>query len=171
MSLPEKTRHFQFIDQEATMILFAGVRSRIARQLIDFNIASSKTMDKSKISIHGNENNFTYFHGKRNEDQNASNGLKMGNSIMQDGADLLGTPVRWLKDMQQNWLVYVVCVAIILVCSIVVYCAVLSHCSRRRQASSNGLNLAELATMTAMKNKSSPSLGLPQLNARPASET
>ena len=171
MSLPEKTRHFQFIDQEATMILFAGVRSRIARQLIDFNIASSKTMDKSKISIHGNENNFTYFHGKRNEDQNASNGLKVANSIMQDGADLLGTPVRWLKDMQQNWLVYVVCAAIILVCSVVVYCAVRSHCSRRRQASSKGWNLADLATIIAMKNTPSPSLALPQLTGRNASET
>ncbi len=167
MGLFEKTRHIRFIDQEATMILF---RSRIVRQLLDFNIASSKTVDSGQISIKGNDNNFTYVHGKRNDDKNESNGLKMANSIMQDGADLLGTPVRWLKDMQQNWLIYVVCAAIILVCSVVLYCAIRSRCSPRKPNSSNGLNLADLATIMAMKSTSFPSLALPQLNGRQPSE-
>jgi hypothetical protein len=143
------------------MIMFADVRNRITQQLIDLNIASSKTVDKGNIAIKGNGNNFTSMNGRRDDEKGESNGLKVANSIMQDGADLLGTPVRWMKDMQQNWPIYIICAAIILVCITILYCVVCGYCSRRNKRSSDGLNLKDLATILAMKTTASPAIAIP----------
>ena len=72
--------------------------------------------------------------------------------VIEGGADILTAPAVWLKDMQQNWLSYMVVAAIILLSIAFLYCVVRSYFARK----SNNLslnNLAQLATIITNKDK------------------
>lgn len=104
---------------------------RYRRQLFDLNIASNKRVIEQKTIIRGNGNHLSVLHERFANDSKESQGLNVANAVLRDGADLLGTPVRWIKAMQENWLAYLVCAAVILVCLLICYCVVRFHWSRR----------------------------------------
>lgn len=118
------------------MTLFTNGSRRLARQLIDINIASSKHANQQSVSIKGNNINYSASHAAEADRSRGSDGLKVANSMMNDAADLIGMPVTWMKDMQQNWLVYVICAAIILTCVLLLYCFIRYRCMRQQQATS-----------------------------------
>ncbi|CAF5031014.1 unnamed protein product, partial [Rotaria socialis] len=69
----------------------------------------------------------------------------------ESGSGLIAVPALWLKDMQKNWLMYMIFAAIILLTIAFLYCAVRSYFMRRGNNSSMG-NLIELASVFANKN-------------------
>ncbi|CAF1669058.1 unnamed protein product [Rotaria magnacalcarata] len=79
--------------------------------------------------------------------------LKAAGKAIESGSDLIAVPALWLKDMQKNWLMYMILAAIILLTIAFLYCAVRSYFMRRGNNSSMG-NLIELASVFANKNSS-----------------
>ncbi|CAF3474215.1 unnamed protein product [Rotaria socialis] len=77
--------------------------------------------------------------------------LKAAGKAIDSGSDLIAVPALWLKDMQKNWLIYMILPAIILLTIAFLYCAVRSYFMRRGNNSSMG-NLIELASVIANKN-------------------
>jgi hypothetical protein len=77
--------------------------------------------------------------------------LKAAGKVIESGSDIITAPALWLKDMQKNWLTYMVVAAIILVTIAFLYCAIRSYFSRKGNNSSIG-NLIQLASMFANKN-------------------
>ena len=143
--------------------LLANSSRRIARQLIDINIASSKNANKESVWIKGNHINYSASRAADADRHRGSDGLKVANSIMNDAADIIGMPVTWMKDMQQNWLVYVICAAIIMTCVLVLYCFIRYRCSRPAQVSDPG-------SMMGMKNALAIISSLAVNNGKPATE-
>ena len=127
---------------------------RYRRQLLDVNIASSKRKIEQKTIVRGNGNHLSMLHERFANESNEAQGLNVANTVLRDGADLLGTPVRWIKDMQQHWLAYMVCASVILVCVLAGYCIVRSCWSRRSNSPSK---LPDLATILALKSMAAPS--------------
>jgi hypothetical protein len=133
---------------------------RRRRQLFDFNIASNKKIVEQKTEIRGNSNHYSAVYERLGNDSTESQGFNAANSVIRGGSDLLTSPIRWLKDMQDNWALYLVCATIILVCLLVIYVVIRCHWSRRPNPtppppSSSGL--AELATtIIAMRNMALP---------------
>ncbi|CAF3682026.1 unnamed protein product [Rotaria socialis] len=77
--------------------------------------------------------------------------LKAAGKAIDSGSDLIAVPALWLKDMQKNWLIYMILPAIVLLTIAFLYCAVRSYFMRRGNNSSMG-NLIELASVIANKN-------------------
>ena len=127
-----------------------AITERHRRQLFDLNIASNKRVLEQKTIIRGNGNHLSVLHERFGNDSTESHGLNVANAVLRDGAELLGAPARWIKDMQQHWLAYVVCAAVIMVCLLVFYCIVRVAWARRS-------NSTDLATILAMKNIIVPS--------------
>jgi hypothetical protein len=123
-----------------------SITERHRRQLFDLNIASNKRVLEQKTIIRGNGNHLSMLHERYGNDSNESQGLNVANAVLRDGAELLGTPVQWIKDMQQHWLAYVVCAAVIMVCLLICYGIVRFSWARRTNST------AALATILAMKN-------------------
>jgi hypothetical protein len=76
--------------------------------------------------------------------------FKAAGKIIESGADLIAAPVVWLKDMQKNWLTYMIIVAIILLSIAFLYCVIRSYFGRKQNNWSVG-NLIELASMFTNK--------------------
>lgn len=57
---------------------------------------------------------------------------KSASKIIQTGGDLLAAPGVWVKDMQKNWLLYMVLAAIILSSITILYCVVNSYFYRKK---------------------------------------
>ncbi|CAF4425167.1 unnamed protein product, partial [Rotaria magnacalcarata] len=49
--------------------------------------------------------------------------LKAAGKAIESGSDLIAAPALWLKDMQKNWLMYMIIAAIILLIIAFLYCA------------------------------------------------
>jgi hypothetical protein len=145
------------------MKLLANSSRRIARQLIDINIASSKNANKDSVWIKGNHINYSASRATDVDRHRGSDGLKVANSIMNDAADIVGIPVTWIKDMQQNWLAYVICAAVILTCVLVLYCCIRYRCSRPQQVPDTG-------SIVGMKSALAIISSLPMNNARHTAE-
>ncbi|CAF1482315.1 unnamed protein product [Rotaria magnacalcarata] len=77
--------------------------------------------------------------------------FKAVGKVIESGSDLIAAPAIWLKDMQNNWLIYMTLAAIILLTIAFLYCAIRSYFMRMRNNSSIG-NLIELASVFASKN-------------------
>jgi hypothetical protein len=77
--------------------------------------------------------------------------LKSASKVIESGSDLINAPVLWFKDMQKNWLVYMIVAATILLTVAFLYCAVRSYFNRKGKNPSIG-NLVELASMFVNKN-------------------
>jgi hypothetical protein len=129
---------------------------RIRRQLMDFNIASNKKVLVPNIQVHGNNNKLSLSPDKSDPDVH-SEGLKTVNTILRDGSDMLGAPSRWMKDMQQNWLTYIIASAVILFCILFFYCIIRYRCSRSQKSRSDTPGLSDLATVMTLKNMIAPS--------------
>ncbi|CAF3091563.1 unnamed protein product [Rotaria socialis] len=105
------------------------------------HLANLRRLKRGGFSIGGSENNPTIT-GTQNVvsigTDSSSSGQetlirKAGHQIgrvFEGGADLVTAPVRWLTHMQENWLTYLVCITILLVCSLIIY-----YCIRRKISS------------------------------------
>ncbi|CAF1539035.1 unnamed protein product [Adineta ricciae] len=76
---------------------------------------------------------------------------KTASKIIESGGDLLTAPVVWLKDMQQNWVMYMVVLVIILGSIAFLYCAFLFCCNRKKKNSTDQNQLIELAKIIGNK--------------------
>lgn len=76
---------------------------------------------------------------------------KSASKIIEGGADIITAPAVWLKDMQQNWLIYMIVAAVIISRIAFLYCAVCSYLNRKKNNLSNN-KLAELAKIISNKN-------------------
>lgn len=51
-------------------------------------------------------------------------GFKAATKLIEDGSEFVRTPFKWIKDIQANWHIYIVCATIICLCILCLYCAV-----------------------------------------------
>jgi hypothetical protein len=103
-------------------------QQRIRRQAIEFNVGTNKKVIKPYMKVEGN-NNYLALGSDGSDSDMESDGLKTANTILKDGSDLIGAPSRFLNSMQQNWLLYLVLMAVILVCILILYFIIKSQCS------------------------------------------
>ncbi|CAF1166054.1 unnamed protein product [Rotaria sordida] len=75
---------------------------------------------------------------------------KTAGKIIESGGDVITAPALWLKDMQKNWLTYMILAAIILVCIVFLYCTVSYYISRKKNHWAS-TNLVELAKVISNK--------------------
>jgi hypothetical protein len=75
---------------------------------------------------------------------------KTASKVIESGGDIVNAPVVWLKDMQKNWLAYMVVTAIILSSIAVLYCAISSYFNRKKN---NGFNNNLLEIVKIFNNK------------------
>lgn len=126
-----------------------GTAARGRRQLVE--IFSGKTVydtsasgSSSKIEMHMGDSALS--HNNKNSPGQA--GLKAATKLIEDGSEFVRTPFKWIKDMQANWLIYVVCAAIICLCILGLYCAVriyfVRKCHSHPIVASKFVNLATL---------------------------
>jgi hypothetical protein len=86
--------------------------------------------------------------------------------VIENGSDIIAAPVNWLKSIQKNWVIYLVLVAIIMVCILFLYCSICYYVNRHTTSSFSS-NLIELASVINTKNdilKQKQQLPLPVLN-------
>ena len=76
---------------------------------------------------------------------------KTAGKVIESGGDILTAPGTWLKDLQQNWLAYMVVAAIILSIIVFFYCSFCFYFNRKKNNSSTS-NLLELAQIINSKN-------------------
>ncbi|UJR34680.1 hypothetical protein I4U23_027457 [Adineta vaga] len=57
---------------------------------------------------------------------------KTASKLIESGGDILAATANWLKQMQDNWLMYLFVVTIIPGLFAFLYCAYLAHCNRKR---------------------------------------
>ena len=69
---------------------------------------------------------------------------KTASKIIESGGDIITAPAAWLKDIQGNWLLYIIIAAIILSCIVFLYCTVCYHLNKKKNNWSSN-NLTELA--------------------------
>ena len=100
-------------------------------------------------------------------DKRVNTAFKAAGKIVESGADLISAPVTWLKDMQQNWLVYMILIAIILITTAFLYCAVRSFFSTKRSGCSAN-SLIEMVTAVANRNQR---MQIPISNSTPNSSS
>ena len=56
--------------------------------------------------------------------------------VIESGGDIATAPVTWLKDMQQNWLMYMIAVAVILSTITFLYCVLRLCIARKKKCTS-----------------------------------
>lgn len=76
--------------------------------------------------------------------------MEAAGNIVDSTANVINAPVLWLKDMQSNWLTYLILIAIILVTISFLYCVIRSRCSPSRNTYSID-RIIEVATGIANK--------------------
>ncbi|CAF1513590.1 unnamed protein product [Adineta ricciae] len=75
---------------------------------------------------------------------------KTASKIIESGGDLLTAPVVWFKDMQQNWIMYMVVLAVILGSIAFLYCAFLFYCNPKKNSTDQS-QLIEFAKIIGNK--------------------
>ncbi|CAF1325052.1 unnamed protein product [Adineta steineri] len=134
-------------------------------------IANQKTEYEQKIN-NGSNNNINIGDSALSKihDTPVQTAFKSANTIIESGTDIIRAPAVWLKDMQKNWLSYMVVLAVILIIGTFLYCTIRSYFKRKSNNSNNNNNnnnwsmgnLVELATVFSNKNPHSQTpLSLP----------
>jgi hypothetical protein len=105
---------------------------RVARGILD--ILSHRTIYEPSVSgshsqIHVNLGDKAL---SKENDSPAQAGMKAASKLIEDGGDFIRAPMTWLKDMQANWHIYMVCAAIICFCILFFYCLVRTYLARKR---------------------------------------
>ena len=85
---------------------------------------------------------------------------KTVNKVIESGGDIITAPAVWLKDMQQNWLTYMVVAAIILSILLFFYCLFCNYLPRKKSSSSSN-SLIKLAEIISHPNAILPRQQLP----------
>ena len=95
---------------------------RVPRDLID--LFSHKTVFKPMVSGSGSQIHVIQGDAAlaKTIDSPGQAGMKAASKLIEDGGEFIRTPFKWLKDMQANWLIYVVCAAIICLSILYAYC-------------------------------------------------
>lgn len=95
---------------------------RIPRQLVDF--FSHKTIFKPKITGANSQVHLAIGDTALPKGVNSPGqaGMNTASQLIEDGGEFIRTPFKWVKDMQANWLIYVICAAIICLCVLLLYC-------------------------------------------------
>lgn len=76
---------------------------------------------------------------------------------MEDGGELIRTPVRWIKEIQSNWLIYIVCATIICLSIFFLYCMAQRHLGKKRNSSCGFTSqLADLALTMGRSQQNHP---------------
>ncbi|CAF1275829.1 unnamed protein product [Rotaria sordida] len=89
---------------------------------------------------------------------------KTAGKIIESGGDVITAPALWLKDMQKNWLTYMILATIIFVSIVFLYCTVSYYISRKKNHWAS-TNLVELAKVISNKGAAlQPSLALSASN-------
>ena len=57
--------------------------------------------------------------------------FKTVSKVLASGGDIITAPVVWFKDMLSNWHIYMITIAIILLCLLVAYCSVNHYLTRK----------------------------------------
>nr|AEN94418.1 hypothetical protein [Adineta vaga] len=87
---------------------------------------------------------------------------KTASKVIASTGDLLSAPAVWLKDMHQNWLSYMVVVAVIFGSAVFFYCALSLYCHRKKNSKVQS-QFTELSKIIANKmTTSTQPLALPQ---------
>jgi hypothetical protein len=109
-----------------------GTLIRVPRQLVDF--FSHKTILKPSASGKGSRIQFGIGDSALPKviDSPAQAGLKTASKLIEDGGEFIRTPFKWIKDIQANWLIYVVCAAIICLTILFFYCMVQKYFARKQ---------------------------------------
>lgn len=108
---------------------------RIRRQLIKVSFGSNeRVVHPPVIKTKGNQNqNNISIWPDKTDPESDSNGLKIMNSFLKDGSDLIGAPSRLINKIQEYWLISLVCITIILVCILLLYCIIRAQCASQRK--------------------------------------
>lgn len=85
--------------------------------------------------------------------------------IIERGGNIITAPATWLKAMQQNWLTYMIVIAIILSTVTFLYCASCCYLNRAKTYASN-CNLVELAKVISERSGILQQLSVPALKLR-----
>ena len=84
-------------------------------------------------------------------DKPVKTAMKAASKIVESGADFISAPALWLKGMQENWLTYMILIAIILTTITFLYCVIRSCFATKRNAWPINY-LIEIATAIVNKN-------------------
>jgi hypothetical protein len=74
--------------------------------------------------------------------------------LIEDGDYILQVPVVWVKDIQKNWMIYMVCTTVILISILLIYGICRRFINRKHDSLANS-NLIELTAPIASRSKSS----------------
>lgn len=119
----------------ATFITFLRIASKSSHQDIKVSGANSQVI-VSELGLR---------HANGTAVQKVMNSVgKTTSQAIQSGGDILTAPAIWLKEIQQNWLSYMIVTAIILSILTFFYCTVCFYLNRKKNNSFNG-TLIELA--------------------------
>ena len=77
-------------------------------------------------------------------------GIQVAANLIHDGGELIRAPMKWVQDIQANWITYIVCAAIICICILFFYYTIRTYLARRINGNS-GLTsqLADIASTMA----------------------
>jgi hypothetical protein len=88
-------------------------------------------------------------------DSSMDQGMKKVDKIIVDSGELINTPVKWMKDMQRTWFIYIICLAIVCLCLLFFYCVCKVYFSRRCSGISRlSKRLTEITVIMAKNNNS-----------------
>ena len=117
--------------------------------MVDFNFGSSKTM--YKMDVDGDGKDIKMLIGDKAIEASTGTAVQKvikaagdtAGKIIEGSGTIVTAPVVWLEHMQENWLAYMILVAVILSTITFLYCAICSYLHRKNNNSSH--NLVELA--------------------------
>lgn len=123
---------------------------RFRRHLIDF--FSTHSVNTHSVSGSNNQINMPSANTQLTKMNNSpgESGRQFVSEIMGTGTELVRAPVTWINHMRSNWLVYLICSAIICLTLVYFYC-IISQCLNRKRNSQN--DLLTLATMIESRQK------------------
>ena len=83
-----------------------------------FNLFSHKTIFKPSVPGANSQLHV------RLSDSPAHAGLKAASKLIEDGGDFVRLPMTWLKNIQANWPIYLICGTIICLSILYLYCMI-----------------------------------------------
>jgi hypothetical protein len=91
------------------------------------------------IATAGNSTHFRAVHSA------AAMAYKSVGKVWEDAGGVFGASTRWLKLMQKNWALYIICIMIMLLCIAFLYCVVQGYLMRKQ------VNIAAMSVVGAAK--------------------
>ena len=122
-----------------------------------FKFDNSKV--ESKINVNGDTKNITINIGAAAMQSSTDTAVQTvikaagqtAGKVIEGGGTIITAPAIWLKDIQQNWLTYIIVAAVILLCISFLYCSACSYLNQKKDNGSNN-NLLKLAKVFSNKN-------------------